>query len=248
MHKSIVRDFEQEWAYDFEQDIWVSHRLIQARWIDRELPEPDTAPTQGKWHGKPGKALDHHHVTNAMACLAVLGGWLFAYSFYNGLLGPLYFSLGILFGIVPLTFYAVSRPSRLRATARDRRLIEDPWDLDTCLVEVAIYRPQALVGIDRGVAWFDSGRLLFNGSLTSFAIGGEDVQPRRFWARSPDFSGVLALPLRMSGGASLEFRPLRGTRMPTDHEERFIDRLNAFRMRPPESRGPRQWPPFEAAA
>ncbi len=86
---------------------------------------------------------------------------------------------------------------------------------------------------------------MFNGSATSFAVGGEDVQPRRLWGHSSNIDRLLAIPLRCPDEVYLRFLLLNAATLPIDHQERFVERLGAFRSRPPQSRGPRQWPPFE---
>ncbi len=236
-----------EFGYDFERDEWVAHRLLQARWIERELPAPALAPSPGIWHAKKFPLNNHYYFSHIGLCfVTLLGCLLIAYVCLNGLDRFALFGTIVVSLLLPPILSKIVRRRTLDATSMDRRLIEDPWDLDVCLVEIEIYRNGPLIGVDRGVAWFESGRLLFNGMRTSFAIGGEDVQPRRLWTEVARTTRIPVVPLRVEGDARIEFRPLQATKLPIDHEERFVERLAAFRARPPQSRGPRQWPPLES--
>lgn len=242
-------------TYDFDTDEWVAHRLIQARWLDRELPPPVEPPKLGQWTKKPiqRSRSDKHYgriAIGAVVAFAVLGyaltqevGWLIALA-----------SSSLWVGLPAFLYFALRRGPHT-ATRDDLRLLEDPEDRDTCLVEIMVVRDGKCVGADRGVAWFDGGRLMFNGARTSFAIGGEDVLPRREWAGrggNVKIDTCLAVPLRVpsdeAGQAFIFFQPLRAANLPADHEERFVERLGAFRSRPPQSRGPRQWPPLNSSS
>jgi len=238
-----------EVTYDFDRDEWVAHRLIQARWIERELPPPVVAPTQGLWTAK-RQGIRISSKGFWAAGIAALPAYYFLFLFLvspghgMGLIGFAVFFFAVSIGVCRVTRFALPGGTAV-ATKDDLRLLEDPEDRDTCLVEVTIFREGTAIGQDRGVAWFDAGRLMFNGSGTSFAIGGEDVQPRRLWAHSLEIDRQLAVPLRYPGEVYLKFLLLSAANLPVEHQERFVDRLGAFRCRPPQSRGPRQWPPFE---
>jgi hypothetical protein len=238
-----------EVTYDFDRDEWVAHRLIQARWIERELPPPVVAPTQGLWHSSPIRPRITRRTLWTAAPVALLLLYEFGVFIASAGTDTSAFGLTVFWAIICFAIYGLSKvvpkPMRIPATDEDCRLLEDPTDQDTCLVQVTIFRAGQKVGEDRGVAWFDGGRLLFNGRSTSFAVGGEDVLPRRLWAHQPNLDRILAVPLRCSGQTYLHFALLNANGLPADHQERFVERFGAFRCRPPQSRGPRQWPPFE---
>jgi hypothetical protein len=238
-------------TYDFDTDQWVVHRLIKARWIERELPPPFRPPKPGRWIKKPIKRHLREKAYGPLGFGALGTSTVLAYALSNNVGWLVGLTSSLLWIGLPCALYFATRPNHLSATDEDLRLLEDPYDKDTCLVEVMIVRDGECVGADRGVAWFDGGRLMFNGARTSFAIGGEDVLPRREWeirGGSVKIDTCLTVPLRLpryeAAQALVGFRPLRAPNIPIDHEERFVERLGAFRSRPPQSRGPRQWPPL----
>jgi hypothetical protein len=238
-------------TYDFDTDQWVAQRLIKARWIDRELPPPVEPPKPGHWIRKPARHHLREKFYGPIGLTAVASFAALVYALTVNFSWLISISAAVLWIGVPFALYMATRPVYLAASANDLRLLEDPEDRDTCLVEVAIFRDGECVGADRGVAWFENGRLLFNGARTSFAIGGEDVLPRREWAArggNATIDAAMAVPLRLpryeAAQAMVVFQPLRAPNLPIDHEERFVERLGAFRARPPQSRGPRQWPPL----
>lgn len=235
--------------YDFERDEWVAYRLIHARWVSRELPPPFEEPQKGRWYGKPdtGRRRLKWSTASVIASIPAFYGFGWFVMSDGKDLGQIAF--GTLFVGLSVVVNRLSRlvpaGSTAIASPEDLLLLEDPEDRDTCLVEITIFKEGREIGRDRGVAWFDSGRLMFNGHRTSFAIGGEDVLPRRLWVRQPNIDRTLAVPFRYSHGAYVRFQLLTGPIITVDHQERFVERLGAFRSRPPQSRGPRQWPLFE---
>ena len=132
----------------------------------------------------------------------------------------------------------------------DFRLLEDPDDPDVCLVSLRIVSAGRTVGRDRGVVWFEDGRLLYSGHRTSFALGGEDIAPRgERHAYAREFGSVLpdeAVPLRIDETKVVILKPLaRKSDVGNRQEMRFLKALYAFKRNPPRSFGPRQWPPLE---
>ncbi|RYG17025.1 hypothetical protein EON82_24345, partial [bacterium] len=169
-------------TYDFETDQWVAQRLIKARWIDRELPPPVEPPKPGHWIRTPAKGHLRESYYSSIGLTAAIAFTALVYSLVNVINLLTLTSAFVLWIGIPIALCWATRPNQLQASTDDLRLLEDPEDRDTCLVEVVIVRDGEPVGADRGVAWFENGRLLFNGARTSFAIGGEDVLPRRQWA------------------------------------------------------------------
>lgn len=243
-------------VYDFEKDEWVEPALIHAVWSSKELPAPSTKPDVGKWHGKPGRLTFRDWLrillqprfesrTSAIIALSCLMTIVFGAALVNAFV----FGLGFC-GMIGLLAYLVIiglRPEISPASDKDLCLLEDPTDIDLCLVEITIWRREQPVGKDRGLVWFGEGRLLFSGRRTSFAVGGEDVLPLSQWPKTiRKFGFDDYLPLRAdlgSAGILFEVVPLGHTSHA--HADRFTERLRAFRQRPPQSRGTRQWPPFE---
>ena len=221
--------------YDFDRDAWIEVPGIHARWSERELPTPALPPAPGVWLRPPGRfRKEYLQLSLAWMGVALLLIALVAHRF---LLLPL---AGGVIGLAHLVAIFGCPPR-----AADRRLLEDPDDLDVCLVDIRINRDRRPVGLDRGVAWFEGGRLMFNGHRTSFAIGGEDILPRSQW-HPLQRERVLILPLRVAGGkAVVVFDFVTGAYNPGERERRFVERLHAFRQRPPVSRGPRQFPPLQ---
>ncbi len=235
-------------TYDFERDAWVEDAFVRRAWDERPLPEPSEPPTPGRWYRQaqsPLRARDAarwveavHPGVFVMGLVALFGAAAFGFA-----VAPvaMWCALPGLVGVG----YGLRRRSP-RATARDRSLLENPDDPDFCLVEIEIARLGEVCGVDRGVVWFEGGRLMFAGHRTSFAVGGEDVLPRSSW--SADLlhgPWDLVLPLRIKANdVRVSFRPLRDGGAGPYRESRFRERFRAFRLRPPQSRGPRQWPPF----
>ncbi len=225
-----------ELYYDFDRDAWIETPGIHAHWSDRDLLPPTHPPAPGKWLRPPRRFRMFLLLWPLMLLTQVL--MLLALVWKAFVLVPV---AAAVMGIFQLLNAYRSPPS-----AVDRRLLENPDDLDVCLVEVTINRNGRTVGVDRGAAWFGEGRLLFSGHATSFAIGGEDVLPRSQWHRLQE-NRTHILPLRDAGSrTALVFEPLHLRSVPDERQQRFLERLHAFRKRPPQSRGPRQWPPFKA--
>lgn len=233
----LVFDFQtNRWVHPDEFNSWAKGR-------ESDLAPPESDPAEGRWY-RPEKPAA------PIWPLVVLLGWGAVFLIFFGLA---FRSLGLVAGgavaaAAALLVQDVRRAINLRITRSDRRLLEDPDDLDVCLVHLQIFRDGRSVGKDKGVVWFADGLLLYSGHRTSFAIGGEDVLPRAFWSGADFPLGVAdsIVPLRVrEGKAHLVLRPLvdgRGFGAP--REMRFLKRLYAFRHRPPRSRASRQWPPF----
>lgn len=229
-------DPREDLFYDFERDIWIETPSVHVSWSDRDLPAPATEPQPGVWLRPPPGSYKNPVQISLLAAgflMLVLGLTL------GGEIVPI-----LLAGIALVFLASLSTIYRPRVSKDDRLLIEDPDDLDVCLVDVRINHRGRTIGYDRGAAWFSEGRLLFSGHATSFAIGGEDVSPRSKWhPLQHDRTNIL--PLRTPVGPTvLVFDILPEAKGPWERERRFIERLHAFRMRPPRSRGPRQWPPL----
>ena len=235
----------EELTYDFERDVWVADAFVESTWRERELPSPVESPSPGAWHRAEPSSPWRSWGTRlgrlpTMSRRGLVGafGLFFLSAFVSA---PLLMAVGFVLLLCGMSF---SLPNGLWASERDLTLLEDPRDQDVCLVEVTIFNGSATVGIDRGVAWFDGGRLLYSGHRTSFAIGGEDVLPRSAWSNEVSTT-PLVLPLRTRWeGPVLRFAVLNYGNPEDRHETRFLERFHAFRTRPPQSRGQRQWPPF----
>lgn len=230
-------------VFDFDTNAWVPQGFLSEtqELLDSHLPAPAIPPSPGRWT-RPAKPI----LAKRQAALALSGAaafvvagialrevaWVFPAAFFGNL------------GLV----YTDSSTYDLRVvTQADRHLLEDPEDPNVCLVALNVVRNGKSVGRDKGVVWFDDGLLLYNGHRTSFAIGGEDVLPRDQWELLPNALSDLCVPLRVpSGIAHVELAPLVEGNGGSPSEMRFLKRLYAFRLRPPLSRGPRQWPPLES--
>ena len=141
--------------------------------------------------------------------------------------------------------YGIATAGLPRPTSNDLMLYENPDDLDLCLVEASFLKNGRTTGRDRGVVWFSEGRLLFCGHRTSFALGGEDVLPPARRTKTERERGDLLTLRGLPFRANIVFRPVMARGESPARAHRFLERLYAFQMRPPVSRGPRQWPPFE---
>jgi len=233
-------------VFDFDTNTWVQQDVLSAQigLSDSHLDAPATPPTPGRWL-RPTKP----DAAKGRTALAVGGAIVLvaiAIAFDRGVLLAPAIVLTILGAVI-----SDSELYSMRAvTEKDRRLIEDPDDLDVCLVGLEIVRDGRSVGRDKGVVWFADGLLLYSGHRTSFAIGGEDVLPPDEWEglpnRSHDHRSDLRVPLLVERGtAYVELTPLIDKKGSSPQEMRFLKRLYAFRLRPPLSQGPRQWPPLE---
>ena len=236
-----------EYVYDFATNAWTVRDRFNGSAQRRAvaLDTSTTAPLQGKWT-KPAPKRRGISMLDGLLFFLLVG--LVAAALATRSFLPL------VFGISPALCIGSLRGFNLNAsclaTSADRMLLENPDDLDVCLVGIAILCDGVEVGKDRGVAWFEDGKLLYNGHRTSFAIGGEDILPHE-WPHGP-FAVPQELPdlvilLRTPGSrTSVEFTPIPN--ISTPQEMRFLKRLYEFRRRPPRSRGPRQWPPFEPSS
>lgn len=223
-------------VFDFETNAWVLPDAFNTRAVGREvaLPERETAPAPGRWIKPPdAERASAWSILAAWSGIGLVVAAIVTHSFLAPTLGlPLVAFFGAL--------QAIRREGGTRPTREDLRLLESPDDPDVCLVALTIAHDGGTVGRDRGVAWFEGGRLLYSGHRTSFALGGEDVVPQA------GFEGY-GLALRVPRGTAgirlvpLDRRDAAGERQAM----RFGKALTAFRRRPPSSRGPRQWPPLE---
>lgn len=221
--------------YDFERDAWIEEPGIHTKWNEQDLPAPAVPPKDGAWLKPPPRFyVEKLRVplvvaTLALSYLALRFAWFY-----------------LVCAVAALQcLFILASTYRPRLSKADRRLIEDPDDLDVCLVDVKIMSNRRIIGVDRGIVWFGEGRLLFSGHRTSFALGGEDILPRSRRTKSMQ-ARTNVLPLRAGHGkAVLIFDLILPRAGPGEREIRFVERLYAFRQRPLASRGPRQWPPFE---
>ena len=116
--------------------------------------------------------------------LELAGGWIFGF--------PLAFAL-----LVYVLVRSVREVEKLREERI--RLQEEHAAVHGWIVDLAVMQGAALTGRDRGVVWFEEGRLLFLGRRTSFALAAatEGVL-RPGWWRS---EGALPLRTRTAAGA-----------------------------------------------
>ncbi len=204
---------------------------------------PESPPAPGRWTG-PSPGFDAH--TFRLCLGRFVASVALTLAFHSPIPMVVFASWMAQVGVTWLRYGGV----RFWLPA-DLRLLEDPFDPDVCLVEMEVFVGRKSVGWDRGAAWFEGGRLLFSGRRTSFALGGEDVLPPKHWstidANLGAFLPDLAVPLRLpKGQAHVRLVPIRkGNDVADQQEERFLKRLYEFRLRPPRSHGPRQWPPLE---
>lgn len=54
---------------------------------------------------------------------------------------------------------------------------------ESCPVQVEVRQANVLTGTDHGLAWFDSGRLVFKGASTAFHMGRDCLPPWPLWSR-----------------------------------------------------------------
>ena len=224
--------------FDFERNEWVG--APNAARPDLVRHEP---PAPGRWTKPPPPEVPNRWIVPGVVALLVS---LIVAAF--ALQSPL-----PLLGVGACVVLARDLPKTRRVSERkitdaDRRMIEDPDDKDVCLVLITIVRDWRTVGEDKGVVWFADGRIFFSGHRTSFVLGGEDLLPKERWSIFASTEGGLVfgdrtLPLDVDrGNAYVSFQALS---YGDAREMRFSKRLTAFLKNPPQSRGPRQWPPFE---
>ena len=230
---------KEEYVYDFATDAWVAADAFNTRAEASDVAPltPDVAPAPGKWTKLAPRGMDLPFATILLVWCAVGLAILSLVLLKSTLIVA-----ASLCGVVAFAVYASRGFASLKLTAADRMLLEDPDDLDVCLVHLTIVRRGRISGTDKGVVWFAEGKLFFNGHRTSFAIGGEDVLPPSQWPFATSGERVEipdhVVPLRVSEGtASVQLWPLSVG----SGEMRFLKSLYAFRRRPPRSRGPRQW-------
>ena len=236
-------------VFDFETNSWVLADSFNARAEGREivLDAPSTEPAAGRWTKPEPQAKPTSPLVVALACAAI-GFSVVALALRSGPLAALAF---LCFAPVAGSVEFVKKDPR-RITSEDRMLLEDPDDLDACLVLLTIVRDGRMIGTDKGVVWFADGMLLYNGHRTSFAIGGEDLLPQARWSSlafppSQIYLDDRTVPLRVArGSAFVRLQPLTAGAGTSPNEMRLLKRLYAFRRRPPVSKGPRQWPPFDS--
>ena len=234
-------------AFDFDANLWTDAEALHARAGGkvRELPAPTVLPEPGRWTApRPKRRGERLQGPFLIAGTVILAATTVLY--------PLALLPVALLILVPLLATQANDPLVGPITDTDLRLVENPDDLDILLVALTVVRNGKALGADRGVVWFDEGRLLFNGHRTSFAIGGEDILPPSRWRELPLDTVRHGLPdgyvpLRVEAGtATIRFVALRTGNGISAAEMRFLKRLYEFRLRPPVSTGPRQWPPFES--
>ena len=234
---------KDEYVYDFATDAWVIPDGFNGG-IDQPLARKASAsePLPGFWT-KPAP------VEKQTSSLTVLLIWLTILAASATFYRPFFFLPAIVLGVAAYLSDAARSNDPLQRNA-DRMLLENPDDPDVLLVGIAIVRDGITLGTDRGVVWFDDGKLLYNGHRTSFAIGGEDILLPDEWPRGI-YTDHLEIPDRMvllrTPGirTSVEFTPVLFQKDSTSQEMRFLKRFYNFRRRPPQSRGSRQWPPFD---
>jgi hypothetical protein len=207
----------------------------------------DVVPAKGRWH-RVGPERPSRLAINFW----VLGLAIYALAYVAvRLTGEKeYLQVGFVVAGALIVFGPKIKDLVTRPRMDDLRLMENPDDPDVCLVDVDIVVDHESVGRDRGVVWFEGGRLLFTGHRTSFALGGEDVVPDERWRRliwdqrhMPQDLIPLEYPGRIVYVAFTLAR--RGEGVLMRQEMNFVGRLDEFRRRPPSSTGPRQLPPLE---
>lgn len=223
------------------------------------------APAPGRWHHKPEPGENRRPRGEreiVFGCIAwatvdvLLGS--------SGLLPTTPFLVALGAPLALLLVWSIATYPSLRATTHDLGAVESPEDADVCLVRITVVVKDETIGSDRGVSWFEGGRLLFSGHATSFDLGGQDVMPRDAWRdryrlpirrQNPNenhFDAALledAIPLRLlDRWAYVLFEPLQGVGGAEEAKRmRFLAALHDFRLRPPRpSSEPRQWPPLES--
>ncbi len=223
--------------FDFAKNAWVLADAFNVRAQGREfvLAAPEGESSPGRWN-RPASAK------TGSSPWVVAAVWLVVSLIVTAVVaGSLLPTVPVvLIGMIAESYRVAEIVRSGRPTREDLRLFEDPDDPDVCLVFLTIVCNGESVGTDRGVAWFADGCLLYSGHRTSFAIGGEDVL-------SKAEHGTTGVALRVARGtASITLSPLqRRGDIGGRQEMRFLKALYHFRHRPPQSRIPRQWPPFE---
>lgn len=224
-------------VFDFETNAWVRPDPfnVRAQGHEAALAAPDTEPAPGRWTrpSPPAPKASPLLILTVCSVVALVIGALVARSLVPTIAATLIV-------LAADAYRIIERGGAIRATREDLRLLEDPDDPDVCLVALTVTRNGESVGTDRGVAWFEGGRLLYSGHRTSFAIGGEDVLPQREY-------GTHGVPLRVQRGtARVVLSPLSvETLVGGKQEMRFLKALYAFKRSPTVSQGPRQWPPLD---
>jgi hypothetical protein len=126
-----------------------------------------------------------------------------------------------------------------RRFRRDREFSDRPPGVEEFAVEIVVKRRGKALGADRGVVWFDQGRLGFSGERTSFLLAREDlILPEKnaiSWVDVP----YLPLLLNVQGGkAEVVVRPLWG------QGRGYRRSLMRFLKAAEPVAGERQWPPL----
>ncbi len=232
-------------VFDFETNAWVRADAFSKRAVGHEvrpLDAPATAPSEGRWN-RPEAAKGGAPVAAVLLVWSAVGFVVAAIVVQSlALVFP-----ALLAAVVGVAVNETEKNGDYRVTNADRMLMEDPDDRDVCLVRLTVVRDGKVAGKDKGVVWFADGLLLYSGHRTSFAIGGEDVLPQDRWnwvvTRAEYGLTDHCVPLRVPKGSA--YVTLLAMLPNSPHAMRLLKRLYAFRRRPPQSRGPRQWPPLE---
>lgn len=124
--------------------------------------------------------------------------------------------------------------------SRDLEFSDRPEGVEEFAVEIVVNRRGRALGADRGVIWFDQGRLGFSGENTSFLLACDDlILPRKnviSWVDVP----YQPLKLNVQGGkAEVVVRPLWG------QGRGYRRSLIRFLKAAEPSVGERQWPPLQ---
>lgn len=121
----------------------------------------------------------------------------------------------------------------------DKALSERPAGLTEYPVEAIIFVNDKPLGLDRGVIYFEEGRVGFVGSSFSFLLAANDlVNPREKTLIQKDLV-ISRLTLRTHGGgtAFLQIKPLLG------YGRAYRKSLKRFFKEDKDVPGERQWPP-----
>jgi hypothetical protein len=164
--------------YDVQKEAWVDYNPLGDGWVSPDDPAPEAweAPMPGVWSGRPRNRRNESERLLLKWGLVVLGfGLLAAADAFRetnpGLIGV----LSVVTVLVGLAILAIGTGPV--AMPEDLRMLEDPSDQSSFLVEVRLSVDGKVIGRDRGVLWFFENAMFFSGYACSFCIATQDVLP-----------------------------------------------------------------------
>lgn len=147
---------------------------------------------------------------SVITAVAICGIWASIVFFAGWAVVP---SLLLIIGLVYTARQIDRRRDRLQAEAAEAdRILRDEFGAgEGWLVDLKILQGGAPTGEDRGMLWFEDGKMVFSGHRTSFALSSDQAEGRcRFQTKIPGLRHTWSLKLHLrtdAGQVSLSLEP-----------------------------------------